>query len=159
MIILSVLSCLTFILGYHKNQLIKIIIYGVLMISITFIDLLSIYKEVYIKYDVGYNVAKYIHDTIPHHQVIDYNLHSLSLEFYLKSQYTYIHNLNNLPVSKSDFYIVTSLSDLLKIKSMYYVKHKNIKIIKYFQGTSIDQVPSIIKGDKSHIMNYVLIKI
>ncbi len=158
-IIFGCVSFLIFVLSYHKNELTKVIICGVLMINITFINILSIYKEVYINYDAGYNIAKYINNKIPNCQLIDYKIDSLSMQFYLKSKYMYINSLNNLPIDKSDFYIITSSDNLLKIKSLYYMKHKNIQIIKYFQGTSIDQLPLIIKGDKSNIINYGLIKV
>ncbi|MBP9743659.1 MAG: glycosyltransferase family 39 protein, partial [Burkholderiales bacterium] len=69
-----------FILFMHKDELTKAYLYPTLAINLVFLFMLQI-NEVNAKYDVGYQISRYINHQIQH-SVVDYNVDSLTLEFY-----------------------------------------------------------------------------
>lgn len=143
----------------HRNYLNKAIVYSVLAINYVFIVLLLVYGGIYAKYDVGYNIANYINQQKNKLAVIDYKLHSLTLDFYSKDHYKIIGNIDELANVGRPYYVVTDIKNLNELKKTY---QQQIIVIKYFYGTTIDKViQNAINLDKFYksLNTYVLLKI
>lgn len=74
--------------------------------------------EITARYDLGYQAAVYINQQ-PKHLVVDYNVDSLTLEFYSRSSYIKIKNIQELSKLKQPCYVVIKSQDLAYLESHF----------------------------------------
>src|SRR5579863_548255 len=111
----------------HNRTLNKAIVYPCLAINLVFIFTQMVNNKIYINYDVGYQVATYLHGQ-PQNPVFDYQVNSPSLEFHLKAPYQRLEDIKQLPQSGPYFLVIPQ-----ELESGI----PNAKLVKRF--SSIDQ--------------------
>lgn len=143
----SIASIVVYIILYKNSEFIKALIFPLLPIWIAFMLITFANGITYRNYDVGAQISDYLNN-LNNHQIIDYKIDSLSLEFHSKLPYKRIENLSDLKNEKLPFYLViasTDLNDFKKIKN----SHFNYKIInEYAYIPQLRFIPSLLNKDK-----------
>lgn len=134
-IICGALVLLFFLLFNHHDILSKAILYSVLSINLFFVFAMLIYGNIVVKYDAGYQVARYLNQ---HHatNVVDFRVNSLTLEFYTHGRYKQISEVNQLRIIQKPFYIVTYADN----EDLILKGASNLRVVNRFSGTTIDNV-------------------
>lgn len=158
---LAFIVLLGYILLYNIGLAHKIVVFPSLAVVVLFVFISAFNSYKYINYDAPYNVSRYINNNNNKQSlgVVDYNLGWFTLNFYIKSPYIYVNNLNELhKYTESNIYLVAKQEDLKQVQS---VLNKMI-IVKYFYGTDIQSYMHQMIKDAGHINNldkFVLIKV
>ena len=147
---------------YRNNQIDKYflqIVYGSILINVIFTLIIYLHGIIYARYDIGYNVAKYINN-IHHNQelcnnnklknelnVIDYKVNSTTLNFYLKPNLYYNHKyliannilqLQKLYSNSDNMYLLVEHNNFNDILNIINNKQSNIIYLTKFSGMSIE---------------------
>jgi len=111
----------------HNRTLNKAIVYSCMAINLVFVFTQMVNNKIYINYDVGYQVATFLHGK-SQDKIFDYKVNSPSLEFHLTAPYQRLEDIKQLPQSGSYF---------LVIPREFESGIPNAKLVKRFN--SIDQ--------------------
>ncbi len=117
-----------------ENKLSTLLIFAPISgILILFITLMCINGMIYVKYDIGFNLAKSINKESGNVQLIGYKIDSMplkSLELYSKFPIAYVDNLDNITKSRSAVIVLpVKYLDILKNK-----QHKSLVVMKVVSG-------------------------
>jgi len=139
--LLTGLGVVTLFILLWSNSIKNILIYSVVSINLVFIFILLIYGFIAVNYDVGYKVAQDLNKKIELQGtkkpvVVDFDVHSLTLEFYTKSKYMLLSETNELSSIPRPFYIVALATNEAAILGGL----NNATVINYYYGTTIDKV-------------------
>jgi 4-amino-4-deoxy-L-arabinose transferase-like glycosyltransferase len=106
---LCTIIILLFAILHHNYMLTKAILYPILSIYSVLCLIFAANSRLYIKYDLGYQLAQYIRiNNLPSLELIDYKVNSLSTEFFFKSSYYRYDNIKNIINIKHDYYLITN---------------------------------------------------
>lgn len=155
-IIISAVIVLSLLLLNYLPNIIKAIIYPTLAILMAFTLVMQIYDKIYAKYDMGYQIANLLNQQ-QHIPIIDYQVNSLTLEFYSKYGYLRIDNINTLKQLPMPYYLVIKNRDLPVINQEL---NRHIQVMQHFYGTTIDKVMANLFNQKhleQALTNYVVI--
>ncbi|MBY0380222.1 MAG: glycosyltransferase family 39 protein [Burkholderiales bacterium] len=130
----------------HLEVLNKAVLYPVLAINYVFLFLMLIYGLVYANYDFGYKIAQYLNEDKKVNYVVDFELHSLTLQFYTTKNYIFKSDVSRLAEFSKPFYLV---SNLAHGEAVQRILGNKCVIQKYFTGTTIDRVISGIFNKKT----------
>lgn len=156
-LIIGLLMLTLYMLFMHKSELFKAILYPVLAINLVFIFCMLVYGEIYAKYDVGYQTAKYL-NTQPLLPVLDYQVDSLTLQFYFKGKYKLITDINQLSLFQQPYYIIINAAELNEVQK----RLKHTVLLRHECGTDINNVMAELflhSRLKHHLNQYVLLKV
>jgi 4-amino-4-deoxy-L-arabinose transferase-like glycosyltransferase len=121
--VMGIITILLFLISKKMHLINKAIVFSIFAISLVFIFVMLINNKLYVKYDAGYQVAKYLNSNYPrgHLKMID-NVGLSSLEFHLKQiQYQRADNLielNKVENNKNAYYILIKDRDKNKLLNM-----------------------------------------
>ncbi|HMT02736.1 MAG TPA: glycosyltransferase family 39 protein [Burkholderiales bacterium] len=131
--------------------------FSVIVINLIFIFTMFI-NILFSKYDEGYKIAKYLNNQkgLP---IIDYNLNSLTLEFYAREPYLRINNVAKLIKYPGPYYLIIKKDEFIKIKPQFN-KINDYKIIWQTIGMPIDKVVRNLIIDKQQLIanEYIVIQ-
>lgn len=89
-----------------RNRILnKAIVYPCLAINLVFVFTQMVNNKIYIKYDVGYQIAAFL-DGKPQSKVLDYGVNSSSLEFHLNAPYQRIADIKQLSNESGTYLLV-----------------------------------------------------
>lgn len=158
--IISVLILWLFLrLGVIATDINRAIIYSVISIDFVFVVIMLIYGHTYANFDAGYKMANYLNLEKKLTPVVDFRLHSLTLEFYTQHRYIPLGNYNDLLKVQRPFYVVAKLTDSKKLQQFL---PGMVVCMKVFSGTSIDKVMQNMfnkNGLDNNLTNYVVLKV
>lgn len=163
--IIAIISLLTLLFviivfkvkGYLLNYSLLSVGLSVIVINLIFIFTMFI-NILFSKYDEGYKIAKYLNNqqALP---IIDYNLNSLTLEFYSHEPYSRINDTAKLVKYPNPYYLIIKKDEFIRIKHQF--NKYDYKIIWQTTGVPIDKVIRnlIIDKQQQFIENeYIVIK-
>lgn len=154
---IGLLMLALYILFMHKSELFKAILYPVLAINLVFIFCMLVYGKIYEKYDVGYQTARYL-NTQPRLPVVDYQVDSLTLEFYFKGKYQLITNINQLSSFPQPYYIIVNADALNEVQQLL----KHTQLLRHQGGTSINNMMADLflhSRLKHNLKQYMILKV
>ncbi|MBP9743440.1 MAG: hypothetical protein KBD37_08780, partial [Burkholderiales bacterium] len=113
-------------------------------------------NEVNAKYDVGYQISRYINHQIQH-SVVDYNVDSLTLEFYTNPSTIYVkaNTLQQLQQISPPYYLVIKSSEVASLPLP-----SSAIILTHMAGTTVDKVMSNLLSRprlKDYLIDYSVI--
>lgn len=138
----------------------KAILYPVISMFGLFIIVMCVNGLEYVKYDVGYQIAKALNNKV-HANIVGYKMSDVplkSLDFYTKNNYISIDDLNCLPDNSSIFYIVAPIQEISKIKQRF----RSASVYMEFSGCEIGPfLSNLISKDKlkKNLIKYVVMKV
>ncbi len=130
--------------------------FSVIVINLIFIFTMFI-NALFSKYDEGYKIANYLNNQ-KRLTIIDYNLNSLTLEFYSHEPYLRINNIAKLNKYSGPYYLIIKKDEFIRLK-LQLNKINNYKIIWQTTGMPIDKVVRSLLMNKQLTANeYIVIQ-
>jgi 4-amino-4-deoxy-L-arabinose transferase-like glycosyltransferase len=171
--ILSIVSILLFLLLFyitiiHNLWLVLIFILLILAITISLLILFNYFQQfvcsciifinailllififygiIYIQYEAGYNIAKYINQDNSINKIIDYQVNNLPLEFYANKNYKNIQQFSDVIIESKPYYLVIKYKDI-----SLFAKESNE--IRTYSNITMDKVLPYLLNFNQQITN------
>ncbi|MCC2644528.1 MAG: glycosyl transferase, partial [Burkholderiales bacterium] len=158
----GLLILIIFIMFMHQNDLTKSIMYPAFAICLVFVFMLLIYGRICSKYDTGYQAARYISIQKESLPVVDYNVNSLTLEFYTKNKYIRAGDDSKLQLQQmpKPYYVLLKSDDLAKLQKI--ILPEKLSILTKLNGAAIDVVMANLLSKtrlKQKLTYYLVVKV
>lgn len=157
MLVLCIIIFITFVLLNQNFALTKAIVFPIIAINLVFIFAILVNGRLYLRYDAGLQIARYINKQPPE-LIVDYKINLNSLEFHANRPYLRIDNLLQLEQLKSPYYLLINQDEFAKVKPQLgaYI------VIATYQWLPQEKfIPTIfiLKKRLAAIQNLILLKI
>jgi 4-amino-4-deoxy-L-arabinose transferase-like glycosyltransferase len=142
---LSILCIVTMFIIFKNNRPVnKAIVYSVITSCLLLVCLILVNDRVSGKYDGGYNIARYLNkrDKLV---VVDYKVHSTSLEFHSINYYIQNDNIDQIRLIPKPLYLVTSTNDWEQIKNNFPI---NIILTNFVNAPENQVQQSLFNNNK-----------
>jgi len=124
--------------------------------------MLLIYGRIYIKYDAGYQAARYINMQTTLLPVVDYDVNSLTLEFHSKNKFIRVgDSASELNQISRPYYVFLKANDLNKLQLA--IAPNKLSVLTQINGVSIDVVTANLLSrprlDQQLLLHYLIVKV
>ncbi len=148
---LGIIICFILLAGHYP--LTRLVLYSIFSVCVIFVFIETINSKLYSKYDVGYMINKYIVKQNNTYSFIDYDVNSLSLEFYTNTHHKYyrINDNKQLTKLKKPYYLVIGAQNWSKISNT--PQFKNATILNTFKYIKQEKFPQTLLNNNTKEKN------
>jgi 4-amino-4-deoxy-L-arabinose transferase-like glycosyltransferase len=162
-ILLSICASVIIIFAilHYNHSLTKAIIYPILAIYCVFFLILMTNSKLYIQYDLGYQISKYIEEkNLTNLHIVDYNIDNLSTEFLVNFDYQRIDRIESLSKIHSSYYLIAKKSEISNIieNDSDKCSYENLKEFDYIRQENFIKTLFNLKYKEQNLQKIVLLK-
>ncbi len=155
--VLVLINLITMVILRNWDIAKKTIIFPVISILTVFVFAMCVNGLAYVKYDAGYQIAKYLNKE-EHMEVVGYKIDLMSLDLYSVNKYISVENLDELNEKNSSVYLVTNKINADDV----YKKYPQAMVVNKVSGCSIETFLGNVVNQgklKERLDSYVILKI